>query len=169
MAEYMGGNNLVDGYDLAAFAGHGSSGTLAFSYYDRADNQGWYDLYPWETKLGGRDLEWIGFSACEVLDTEDHCREWCDAMNGIHLICGWKTPMYETPDMLSSWIYRMKRGETVKNAWFHAGDDVDSWRTLRVIGKNETYGDDHLWGEGYVSPDLLQDDTCIIWEFDTGL
>ena len=163
-------NDYVDKRDIAFFSGHGStewdwyySATLHSAHF----NPPWWasnDLVPGDAydKWGDKDLEWIGFSACEVM--KDY-KKWAAAFNGARLILGFKT---EIPDTTygDEWAgYMIKdtasdQAYTVKNSWiymadFNMGDD----NIYCIIGETYGCGDDYLWGQGYCNPSDPTDDT----------
>lgn len=131
-ASWRGGTEhvYVDTVDLAYFSGHGGRGWD--SYYGRylvgpvfghggRDHDDPY-LVPGDAyrAYGDGDLEWVAFSACQVLN--DTSRPyWANAMNGLHLLLGFKTTMRDV-DQGTHFGLRIRWGWTIPQAWFGATD-----------------------------------------------
>jgi len=176
---YGGTNSLyADAHDLVFFSGHGSTGSdptyggtsrsimFSASIDDTQCSAG--DTY---ACLGDSDLEWIGFSACQTMRDDSI---WAAGMNGVHLMMGWQTNMWDTANFGKKFGKRMVDSgitdspHTVKSSWFHAGEKThgSGW-TMEVIGENSTMGNDYLWGEGSVNSDPTVNNYYTRWSYDT--
>ncbi len=178
--EYGGTNNTyADEHDLVFFSGHGSTGDgeyysdttrcIKFSDNDHDDRKmtagDAYDSW------GDSDMEWLGMSACQTMKQDNR---WASSMNGVHLIMGWETNMYDikfgkhfAKRMVDSGS--MDSAYSVKSSWFYAAEKTHWYadRTAEVIGENSTMGSDYLWGEGSVNSDPTDDGWYHRWSYDT--
>ncbi len=107
-------------------------------------------------RWGTKDLEWIAFNACNVLN-DDSIGSWAKAMNGVHLILGSSADMYDSAYFGTDWALAMfkdgaaDRAQSVKQAWFTAFDQSQPHGkqvSARVIAPQATYGDEYVWGQG---------------------
>lgn len=188
----------TDAVDLAFFAGHGSVGSnwedtdAGYMKYDAGAMKVNSDrdekaVLPHVAYMswGDQDLEWIGLDACHVLK---HPWEWAQAMNGLHLICGFANRSYEdgffgswnnmggewSDGMIGGWLF--DDALTIKQSWFDAADDVmdnQAWVTgkcitARVIGENNACGNDYLHGQGSHTSDPVHDNTYRSWDHPVG-
>lgn len=195
---------VTDSVDIALYAGHGSKGNswdtdpgmsydagmLSLSNSSNDDSSvAPHDAY---MSWGDQDLEWIGLDCCHALRSP---WEWAQAMNGLHLICGFSTRSYEDclfgswknvgnywsdhmidDDPNDDWWWNWDEEKTVKQAWFDAADDAmgtAAWIAgrcikVRVVGENNACGDDYLWGQGSVTSDPVHDNTYEEWKDEVG-
>lgn len=170
-------NSYVDTKDIVLFTGHGSS-SWDYTYSKRLHSalfSGWHDdrhLLPGEVRhsWGERDLEWLAFEACKILEDRD---EWAATMNDIHLLLGFKTEAYDY-DLGYWWAEGMVSdgnwdpAEKVKDAWVWAAIQVESGKGVvsRVIGQTWGVGNDYLWGQGTgpTCDDAADDDYYYYWD-----
>jgi hypothetical protein len=150
----------VDRVDLAYFSGHG--GGCWDSYYwrwlygpifgDGGRNHDDKCLVPGDARraYGNGDLEWVAFSACQTLNDRSR-RYWAASMNGLHLLLGFKTNMY---DVNQGWHFgwRIRWGWRIPQAWFAATDITHPPRSVvaRVLADDYC----HFWDRwGWVCGD----------------
>ena len=131
-------DNIVDTVDLAYFSGHGSS-------------TGFYFGRPvWDCQLtysdarlawGTKDLDWVGISACLVLD-DVHLKDWVWTMNRLRLLMGFKTVMSDVP--FGVWFgHYIRSGYTMTQAWFAAADrTLPHGQIARVVAEEDAYFND---------------------------
>ncbi len=187
-------NDMIDRVDIAYFSGHGSNGCANWDpawesrrhslEFGRGLEDEDLHLVPGE---GGRwldgthswgdiDLEWLGFSACQLM--RDH-RYWANCLNGLHLILGWQTDSREIGDLMPgrmpstvglAWAEEMLEGRTIIQAWFNAADRThwdpeDGPWIAGAVGEERDNLNDHLWGVGSVGPDPVPDRWYCYWTF----
>ena len=173
-------DNAIDQVDIVYFVGHGTDGRSIWDPTWGANRRALefgvehddYDLVPGD---GGRysdgtqswgdiDLEWLGLETCKSM--EDH-QYWANCMNGLHLILGWKTNVLNQEWFGFSWARNLIAERTITQAWFSAADGVLDARggpwIAGVIAEERDNLNDHLWGEGYVSPDPVPDRWYCYW------
>ncbi|MBG83120.1 MAG: hypothetical protein CMJ40_01075 [Phycisphaerae bacterium] len=180
--EYGGTNNsYVDEHDLVFFSGHGSTTSSGEYYSDstrcitfsnsthddsRMSAGDAYDSW------GDDDMEWLGLSACQTMKQDGR---WAAAMNGVHLVMGWQTNMYDVDDFGKIFAKRMvdsgafDSAYPVMESWFYAAEKTHGHvdRTAEVIGETTAMGSDYLWGEGSVNSDPTDDTTYTRWSYGT--
>lgn len=146
----------VDTVDLAYFSGHG--GRCWDSYYRRhlygpifGDGGRNHDdkcLVPGDARraYGNGDLEWVAFSACQTLNNTSR-RYWAASMNGLHLLLGFKTNMY---DVNQGWHFgwRIRWRWRIAQAWFAATDITHPHRgaVARVLANELCHYYYDRWG-----------------------
>ncbi len=149
-------NKYVDKSDLHYHVGHGG---------DKWDWGNWKTLraiifkgsamVPSEAKRiwGNKNLNWIGFRCCKLL--QDKSRSyWANSMDGVHLICGFKTNSKKRNDFGKIWAEQMKLKKKVYQAWFTALDQTNQNGVVaRVLAEHTGNWNDRLHGYGYVSSD----------------
>lgn len=134
-------NIYIDSIDLAYFAGHGSANGIIFGANSPTPRTVTKNdaLAAW----GDRDLDWIGFAACNVLDNPiSNLQGWGEAMNGVRLIMGFQTVMNDVPHGVEFGRY-IRDGYTMTQAWFKAADKLQSQgRVARVLAEQQAYFND---------------------------
>ncbi|MHC4546134.1 MAG: DUF6345 domain-containing protein [Planctomycetota bacterium] len=165
-----GANNcFIDGSDIHYLVGHGA--TRGDEYYHKDLTAIIFEdgsiLVPSAARgaWGDKDLEWIGFRNCNLLDSASR-KYWAKAMNGVRLILGFRTSCYTHNSFGKIWAQKMHTtkkydnnglaaiipGQTVTQAWFSATDATQpSGTTACVIAETQNNYNDHLWGEGYTN------------------
>lgn len=157
-------SNYADASDIVFFVGHGFGGSFVFT-----SEEDEYVLGSSDMSLGDGDAEWlftftcnftrpdlahsqIEYPGCEIFDR--------NMMNGLHVVCGYKTNMTVTADSgeyCADYLtgYGMVQPLTV----------VQSWRYYGLATQNGTlenemriwYADDcvndYIWGYGSVAAD----------------
>ena len=148
-------NWYLDTVDLAFFHGHGSRAwdwtfwkSLNGPYYGVGGrNHDDAHLLPGDAyrSWGDRDAEWVAMKGCKILSDRSR-RYWASAMNGLHLILGFKTNSYSTPGGWFGWWFgRYIRWKyTIPQAWFKATDRTQPHRrvTARVLADDRCHFSD---------------------------
>lgn len=174
-------NSWVDDSDIHYHISHG--GTRYDSYWDRDLTAVLFEdgtrLDPGEARnaWGDSDLEWIGFRNCKLLN-DNSKGYWSTAMNGLHLILGFKTNSNKQDNFGKIWADNMQQkqilwwtipSQTLTQAWFHATDATQpSDVVARVLAEVYDNYNDHLWGQGYTSPDPSRDGWYWWWDHKAG-
>lgn len=154
-------STYIDGVDIAFYQGHGSTNKLDISAVSEK-------VYWYEAEWGDYDLEWIGLHACEVLQ-EDY---FADALNGVHLICGFSTSAYNYAEDGGAWAdFLIDDGNDdaypVLSSWFYGLDiKQPAGVQLKVFGENANCGNDFIWGQGPVISDPPVDNIYSEWTHD---
>jgi hypothetical protein len=185
MADGGQNNSWVDSSDIHYHISHG--GNRWDPYYEKwlravLFQDGSY-LVPSEARLawGDTDLEWIAFRNCKLLNNASK-GYWANAMNRLHLLLGFKTNSSKHDNFGKIWAQKMRQttinflwwpltipGQTVTQAWFYATDVTQpSGRTARVLAEELNNYNDHLWGNGYTSPDPTVDSWYWWWDHTSG-
>jgi len=126
---------------------------------------------------GDYDLEWVACKCCSLL--RDSSRGyWYTAFDGLHLMLGYKTSSYGYTNFGRIFAKKMKKttilwwtipGQTVTQAWFNTTDQTQpSGTTARVLAEVYDNYNDHLWGNGYVSPDPSYNGWYWYWDHVAG-
>jgi hypothetical protein len=164
--DYGGKNDcFIDSGDIHYLVGHGAT-RWDPNYADDLSALIFKDgssLVPSEAKgaWGDWNLEWIGFRNCQLLN-DASVDYWAKAMNGVHLILGFKTNNTRHDHFGKIWAQKMRSkikygynymaiipGQHVAQAWFSATDATQpGGTTARVIAETQNNYDDHLWGNG---------------------
>ena len=137
---------------------------------------------PWVGAWGNEDLEWIGFRCCQLLDDASWwC--WARSMNRLHLFLGFKTSSFVHDSFGEIWATGMRAqelvvgpgttviipGRTVTQAFFSACDRTQPRGVVaRSIAETLLCYSDHLWGNGFVSPDPVPDFWKWCWSHQVG-
>ena len=181
--EYGGTNNsYADEHDLVFFSGHGTTTTSNGEYYSdstrciKFSNSSHDDRYMSAgdayDSWGDDDMEWLGMSACQTMKQDDR---WSNSMNGVHLVMGWQTNMYDVKNFGKKFAKRMidsgsfDSAYPVLDSWFYAAEQTHWYvdRTAEVIGENTSMGNDYLWGQGSVNSDPTDNSAYTRWSYDT--
>lgn len=185
---WFSNQNILDLADLHYHIGHGGwhrdkcynkwLTALIFSNTNKDDK--YLDPSDARNAWGDKDLEWIGSRACKMLNDASRWY-WARTMNGVHLICGFKTSSYEDNNFGFIWADRMCGflfslypygfisipQKSVTQAWFTAADKTQpgGWFSKRVVARvlaetkgcfNEKIGDLCCKTSGDHSPDRLK-------------
>jgi hypothetical protein len=172
----------VDNVDLAMICTHGNSTydsfwdeNLSSVYFGSTHND--HDLTPGDAYMafGDKDLEWLAFDSCSVLNDASRSR-WSYTFAGLHLLLGFKNTMYvNAPGDGDYWAYYMNGVKfawiwispprTILQSWFTAVDyNQPSVTCARVLGEASNNYSDYLWGKGPVSSDPVVDDWYFSWD-----
>lgn len=168
-------DDYTDSEDIAYFAGHG--------WYDDPNMQDPDVTCMWvatqnddmfveymDCELGDVDLEWLLADCCELLN-DDSYDSWHDAMDGLHLICGSKDPLYDVDSgvhvsdlLIDDGLFDV--AQTIKSSWFSGMDVHHSNPTvIRVLGETLDCGNDYIWGQGTVCSDPSHDSVAYLWYY----
>jgi hypothetical protein len=130
---------------------------------------------------GDYDLEWIASKCCSLL-RDDSRAYWYTTFDGLHLMLGYKTSSYGYTDFGKIWAEKMREttinilwwtftipSQTITQAWFNTTDETQpSGTTARVLAEVSDNYNDHLWGNGYVSPDPTYNGWYWYWDHVAG-
>lgn len=143
----------VDNVDIVFFSGHGSPSGALFGIADLDDGT----VRPTEVRWGNKDLEWIAFDACNMLERDGVFSRWGPAFKGVHIILGFHTTTGDEAERGGYFAGYMNEGYTVREAWIKACKETEDastdWAYLRADGPGTDTYHDHWHGKGYVSPD----------------
>lgn len=184
MSDFTTNNDSwIDSVDLALIGTHGAYNYDSFWGDDHSSvmfSTGSSDSFMHPGQVynlwGDNNLEWIALDCCSVL--RDHSvGQWSHAMNGLHLLLGFKNTMYvyapgdgrKWGDYMSgNWFWLWDIPFNVTQSWFMAVDYVQphGWTTVtaRVLAEVSDNYNDYAWGEGYVSSDPVKDCCYHIWD-----
>ena len=179
--EYGGKNNdYADEHDLVFFSGHGSKrsgeyysdSTRCITFSNTTSDDSAMTAGDAHDSWGDDDMEWIGMSACQTMRQDSR---WAASMNGVHLVMGWQTNMYDVDNFGKKFAKRMVDSGSfdsaypVKESWFYAAEKTHWYvdRTAEVIGETRNMGSDYLWGQGSVNSDPTDDSTYTRWSYGT--
>lgn len=159
-AKSLGGEDhkYADDVDLLFWSGHGlkpnchgaTDYSLALDYSKSKKYAKQSEMY-----LGNRDLEWFVTFTCNFLkggvQTVGHMAK------GIHSICGYQTGVILVSNMGSTMSSKLKKGITVKEAFFATADETQPWsdfssRTAAVF-TTKSCASDCIWGYGSQASD----------------
>jgi Family of unknown function (DUF6345) len=150
----------VDNVDIVFFSGHGSAiGPLfGVSGFDSGRVRGS------EVRWGNRELEWIAFDACEVLQDDGVFDRWgWNRFAGLHYILGFHTICADESKRGRYFAEKLNAGWRVRDAWIHACQETEGSGTeyayLRADAAGTNTFDDHWHGKGFVSPDPVNPTT----------
>lgn len=170
---------VVDKADIVWFSGHGDTGRLRFNI---AVDDLYLMQYPNptgnpsnEARWGDLDLEWIFLSSCKNLNRGSGSYktnyDFGLALNGIHLICGAKSDMWDRMDgpFVADYLIDDGYGDQayqVMVSWWYGCDIYQpSFVELRCLGENSVCGNDYIWGQGSVCPDQPVNPVLSKWDY----
>ena len=179
--EYGGKNNdYADEHDLVFFSGHGSKrsgeyysdSTRCITFSNTTSDDSAMTAGDAHDSWGDDDMEWIGMSACQTMRQDSR---WAASMNGVHLVMGWQSNMYDVDNFGKKFAKRMVDSGSfdsaypVKESWFYAAEKTHWYvdRTAEVIGETRSMGTDYLWGQGSVNSDPTDDSNYYRWSYGT--
>ena len=141
----------VDNVDIVYFAGHGNSDGPTFGVRDKDSGQARHS----NMRLGDRQIEWIVFDACSVLDW-NYYQNWQQIFRGLHGILGFRLTAYDSGDRGKKFAKKLNEGETIIRAWIEACEETEADCICSCLFADQSDTDtfnDHWYGKGYVSPD----------------
>ncbi len=153
----------VDQVDIVMHVDHGGPGVFCFG----EKNHDYCHFWCHNARWGDIDLEWIALDDCSCLYNGDSkvFQRWWDAFKGLHLILGFHTSCHDTGQRGPKFGAKLVHGWRVTSAWRYACEHTEGGGTrgaiMGVCG-GETSSRDHLWGYGYVTPDV-DNPTCEWW------
>ena len=116
--------------------------------------------------MGDHDLEWIALHSCHSTKSPGNFKGSHYGLDGVHLICGFKTSGINRAADGTNFANRLLSAEKVKDAWYHAIDETHgSGYTVRIIGENSNCGNDKVWKEGFVTADPTVDSSYSSWTY----
>ena len=146
----------ADNVDICFFSGHGRPLGPMFGNTKYDDG----DAKHTELMLGNRQLEWIIFDACQVLQYDNGAvfsRWGWPVFKGLHYILGFHTITNDSAVRGRKFAEKLNAGWTIRSAWIRACEETEGydvmWAYLRAGSGNAKTYNDHWWGKGYVSPD----------------
>jgi hypothetical protein len=146
----------ADNVDICFFSGHGSPNGPLFGVTAYDDGQ----TKPTESRLGNRQLEWVIFDACQVLQYDNGAvfNRWgWSVFKGLHYILGFHTTTGDSATRGQKFAEKLNAGWTVRTAWIRACEETEGsgtqWAYLRANSSVANTYDDHWWGKGSVSAD----------------
>lgn len=118
-------DSYVDLADLAFFSGHGNDG-----FFTTRDGK---YVYANQLKIGDKDIEWFGMTACYTHKTP---LSWLEGFGpGIHLLPGYTTLATANYNFGYYWAHHILSDMTIRQAWNRVTQDYqNSGTTARVIG-----------------------------------
>jgi len=126
---------------------------------------------------GDYDAEWIAIKCCSLLNDASK-GYWYTTFDGLHLLLGYKTSSFGYTNFGRIWANKMRKttilwltipGQTITQAWFNTTDQTQpSGTTARVLTEVYDNYNDHLWGNGYVSPDPTYNGWYWWWDHTAG-
>ena len=149
----LGGNdsNITDSVDLAAYCGHGYE-IQGFVLANQSHDDGFVSRS--DLRLGDVNLNWFLTFTCNFLKSEKD--DIGIAMNGLHMLCGYKTNMTVTANGGSTFAsYATDSAQPIRIAWKNYGVATQPILTFNKISSfyHNSCGNDHLWGFGVVADD----------------
>jgi len=150
-------NYYADKVDLVLFAGHGNKD----GFYFNSSNDDHLLRYS-DAKWGNNNnLEWIIIDACQVLNNNDNgvWSRWGNAnvFSRLHYILGYSSNTSDVDTRGEDFVkYGMYYDWKVRSSWWKATVLSENGTTaayLHAEGGGSNTADDHLWGNGYTSPD----------------
>lgn len=142
----------ADKVDILFFAGHGSA---QGPFFGTTRDSG--EAAPGEVRWGDRELEWIAFHACQVLNRKNVFDRWWDAFAGLHYMLGFHSNAQDEPNRGRYFAEKLNAGWRVRDAWIHACQETEGgdreWAYLRADAEGTNTFEDHWHGRGFVSPD----------------
>lgn len=160
-AKSLGGNDYqyADDVDLLFYAGH----SLKPKYHGATDysfaldyNKSKKYAKQSEMYLGNRDLEWLVTFSCNFckggLKSVGHLAK------GIHSVCGYSTGVILVPTMGKTMVAKLKKGVTVKEAFFATANETQPWNDevntrIASVFTAKSCANDCIWGYGKVASD----------------
>lgn len=148
----------ADNVDICFFSGHGSTSGPFFG----VQNMDSGTARPSEMRLGNKQLEWIVFDACHVLNYgggDVFGRIGWPVFKGLHYMLGFDTSCHDVTSRGKRFAKYLNQGYKVSDAWIKACKSTESsstkWAVMRAENTNipTNTANDHWWGKGYVSLD----------------
>lgn len=173
-------DKVVDRVDLVFYTGHAEKDGWALK--DKNVSKGLVGSLQVNVPdyWGDGDEEWIVIGACGPLQdlaigtsrSEVFVR-WGGAFDGLHILLGYGSDSRDTPEEGRALLRYAMEGRTMLNAWLRAAQETQPttikqrpvWAGALFPYKGVAHsGNDHLWGWGAVSEDILVPDGFIaVW------
>lgn len=157
----LGGSDhlYADNVDLLFYAGHGllpntygaNDYSLALCYDKKPHRARQKDMF-----LGNKDLEWFVTFTCNFCKAS--MKELGSMAKGLHALCGYSTGVYLTSDMGAVMTAKLKRGVSVKEAFFATAKETQTWKSKlksrqACVFTTKKCANDRIWGYGSVASD----------------
>ncbi len=157
----LGGQDdlYADNVDLLFYSGHGLQPNThgAGNYYSFALDykKGKHYAKQPEMFLGNKDLEWFVTFTCNFLN--GGLSEVGHMAKGIHSICGYQTVILLVPNMGKVMCGKLKKGISVKEAFFATADETQPWKDIyqrtAAVFTTKDCATDRIWGYGSQADD----------------
>ncbi len=158
-AKSLGGNDSdwSDDVDLLFYSGHGlkpgNHGATDYSFalcYDKKKHRAKQS----EMYLGNKDLEWLVTFTCNFCNGS--MNQIGHMAKGLHAICGYSTRSILTSDMGEVMARKLKKGISVKEAFFATAKETQPWYSYgktACVFTTKKCANDCIWGYGKVADD----------------
>lgn len=135
--------SYIDNVDLAYFSGHGSANGFFFGVGGNKHDDCILTAEEVQGAWGTKDNDWIGLSACNVLDDPvSNLQRWARAMNGTRLLMGFKTVMADV-DFGNELGWHIRWNKTMPQAWFYSVDTLlPGSQIARILAGDPAYWND---------------------------
>ena len=166
-------DRFADNVDILFYTGHASSVDFYFCDDSHDDQRLRYNEAHW----GDNELEWLIIAACGPL-YDHNWNNWEGAFDGLHLLMGYGSRSSDNTvegETFATWSHPQSmfggtfqlQAFSVPVSWMMAAyAGQPSGKIWAIMGVNsEDCGssvNDHLWGQGTVSPDLRPNSPCPI-------
>ncbi len=157
----LGGSDhlYADNVDLLIYAGHGlTPGAHGANDYSLAlcYNKKKYRAKQSEMYLGNKDLEWFITFTCNFC--KGSMSQLGHMAKGLHALCGFSTGVILTSDMGTVLSAKLKKGVSVKEAFFATAKETQPWRDkgnprIANVFTTKSCANDRIWGYGNVASD----------------
>lgn len=149
----------ADNVDLLFYIGHGltpnTHGAKDYCFalcYDKKE----YRANQSEMFLGNKDLEWFITFTCNFC--KGSMSKLGHMAKGLHALCGFSTGAILTSNMGSVISAKLKRGVSVKEAFFATAKETQPWKDkiysrVANVFTTKSCANDRIWGYGNVASD----------------
>ena len=140
-------DNWIDTVDLAYFSGHGSETGFFFGVGGNKHDDCILTAEDAQAAWGTRDNDWIGLSACNVLNDpyDPNLRRWARTMNGTRLLMGFKTVMDDV-NFGNELGWHIRWGKTMPQAWFLSVNTLlPGSQIARILAEAPAYFNDRWY------------------------
>lgn len=162
----------IDAKDIIFHAGHGY-GTAGLECENDNDPTK-YAYFRGNSSYGDKDIEWLIADSCEILEDKIISKsganvsvfDWTELFNGLHMLLGYGNMINTSKNTGSTFVQHMKAQNTIIYSWFITAKQIqnnhDIWAgALFPYNESASPYNDHLWGYGWVSPDIKKPDGFI--------
>lgn len=149
-------NKYADNVDILFYAGHGlkPGGHGAKDYCFALNTYGKKTMAKQaDMKLGNRDLEWLVTFTCNFL--HGGLSKVGRIAKGVHSVCGYKTDMTITANSGKVFCSKLKKGISVKEAYFAYANSTQAklHKNVAAVFTTKKCANDRIWGYGSVAKD----------------
>lgn len=159
-AKSLGGDDSrwADDVDLLFYSGHGlkpgKHGATDYSFalnYDKGKHRAKQS----QMYLGNKDLEWFVTFTCNFCNGS--MKQIGHMAKGLHAVCGFSTSVILTSDMGKVMAGKLKKGISVKEAFFATAKETQPWKDFSkrtaCVFTTRSCANDRIWGYGNVAAD----------------